>query len=180
MRGKNDDVTNPPKELLEQIMMARVTQEVGLNDEQTVLLLRRFNATRERMAQLRKERAAAIKELRELVNKDKENTEVEAKLQALMNIDERLASTRREAYDQVSAGLTPWQRAKLYIFTSEFESELRAVVQRARERLQQGRNGAGPAAENGDAAPLPGEGRRLGRMLRGERPGAPPAPNEAR
>lgn len=122
------------RRMMEDMMIARLSQELGLSDEQTVLLVRKFNQFRSDAANLRKQRAELTRELKALVEKDKEDSAIEAKTQELGALDLKIAQARLDAFKESSAGLAPWQRAKLYIFASEFENEVRGLVQKARER----------------------------------------------
>ncbi|HPO15802.1 MAG TPA: hypothetical protein PLI09_20335 [Candidatus Hydrogenedentes bacterium] len=150
--------------LLEEVMIARMSQELALDDEQTVLMVRRFSQFRDQLREMRKQRAEMAKELKALIKQNKEDASIEEKLNALTTIDEKIIQARVEAFNNAAADLTPWQRAKLYLFISEFENEIRGIMQKAREQryLQDGM-GPGAMSPKGPAGKgpsgLPGKGR---------------------
>ena len=67
--GKEDpagqDRVQDSRKLLEEVLMARLTHELALDEEQTVLMVRRLAEYRETMAALRRERAQLVRALRE-------------------------------------------------------------------------------------------------------------------
>ncbi len=134
------------RRLMEDMMIARFSQELGLNDEQTVLLVRKFNVFRVQLSDMRKQRAVLAREIKELLEKNKDDTAIDVKVQELTGLDLKLAQARVDSFKEASADLAPWQRAKLYLFASEFENELRGLVQKARERrrMMEGPPSMGP------------------------------------
>ncbi len=131
--------------LLEEVMIARMSQELALDDEQTVLMVRRFSQFRDQMRELRKQRAVLAKEMQALTRQDQGGNEMDGKLKTLIDIDEKIFQARLDAFHAVSADLTGWQRAKLYLFIAEFENEVRGLMQKARDQKRM-RNGLGPDA----------------------------------
>lgn len=175
--GPGGDERN--RELFQQVMVARLSQELGLNDEETVLLVRRFLDFKEESKQLRRERALLGKALRELVREgDAKNAEIEAKLGELLAVDEKIAGSKRSLYDKLSEGLAPVKKAKLYAFMQEFENELRRMADQVRGRHMDGppfgqdgefRPRRGPGMDGEHMGPPPGE--RPDRPARPDRPG---------
>lgn len=160
MAGKVD-----ARELLEQVMMARLSKELALDEQQSITLVRRFADFREQMREWRIERSKALHELKETIRNAQDEAAVTAQLEALRERDARILQMRSELFEEVSSEFTPWQRAKLYIFLSEFENDMRRMVQKARDHR------AGDGEENG--------GRWDWRRDRGERmqeEKAPPPP----
>ncbi len=141
------------REMVEVILAARLAKELGLNDEQTVLMLRRFSSYREQVNALRKDRQDRLKALKASVKSGESDELITAKLNDLMDQDVKMAEFRKMAYEKASEGLTATQRAKLYVFVNEFEGDMRKLVQQARERSHR----RGPLAEprNQDAPPRP-------------------------
>jgi len=154
--------------LLEEVMIARMSQELALDDEQTVLMVRRFSQFREQMRELRKQRAELAKEMQALVRQD-QGGGIDEKLKTLMDIDAKIVQARLEAFRAVSADLTAWQRAKLYLFIAEFENEVRGLMQKAREQKRM-RNGwgAGPVDSGGQGEKGPAGFHGKGRGGRGQ------------
>jgi hypothetical protein len=126
--------------LVEIVMLARMSRELDLDDEQTILLVRRFEETKEQMTNLTKQRAEALDELRASVRDEEAENVIETKLERLIAVDRDLAEVKLKAFDEVGEGFTVTQRAKLYVFVQEFESEMRRLVDRARKRTR----GMGP------------------------------------
>jgi len=167
-------------------MVARLSKELELNEEETVLLVRRFIDTRNEGRKLRRDRQRISQELRALVRAGEEkNAEIEDKLKSLIEVDAQLAGARTATFARLAEGLSPIKRAKLYGFMQEFEEELR----KAATEMRGGRPGdgemrrgprpdaSGPGMERrpGDGPPHGPDGE--GRPRRG-RPGedAPPPP----
>lgn len=146
--------------LVETVKMARLTKELGLNDEQAVLLVRKYDEVRERLASLNRERQQLLRELREAVRAGKPEAEIERALDKLVAHDRKIAETRTKVYEEIGKDLTATQRAKLYVFMNDFENDMRRLVQRARE------SGAGRFLRmREETRGAPGEG-----------PGLPPRP----
>lgn len=122
------------RELVETVMLARMSRELELDDEQTVLLVRRIEETKERMAELSKERSEAMKELHASVRDEEAEDVIEEKLERLIGLDAELAEAKLKAFTEVGEGFTVTQRAKLYVFVQEFDSQMRHLVDRARQR----------------------------------------------
>ena len=161
------------RELFQQVMVARLSKELDLNDEETVLLVRRFLDYKEESKQHRRERAQLGKQLQDLVRAaEGKDAEIEAKLVELLAVDEKIAGAKRGLYEKMSVGLAPLKKAKLYAFMQEFENELRRMADEVRERR-------GPQMRGGPEGPPPGD--RPGRpdrpmRKRGPGPDGPPPP----
>ena len=167
------------RELFQQVMVARLSKELDLNDEETVLLVRRFLDYKEESKQLRRERAQLGKQLRELVGQGEgKDAEIEAKLGELLAVDEKIAGSKRGLYEKMSTGLNPVKKAKLYAFMQEFENELRRMADDVRERRGGGPDGPphgrGPGRDF-ERGPGPPDGERMGPPP-GDRPGRPDRP----
>lgn len=136
----NRGVDPATRELLEQVMIARMSRELALDDEQTVLLVRRFSEFREQIRERQRRRAEMARDLHDELRKSKDNADIQAKLEVLMAFDAETEQLRRGVFDAAGADLTPWQRARLYLFVGEFESEMRNLLQQARERYRWGQD----------------------------------------
>lgn len=158
-----------PKELLEQVMMARITKELALDDQQAVLLLKRFSEYRDQLSSMRKKRFELMRDLKSVVKNAQGEQEINQKLDALIAHDEETTRSRMELFDTLSGDLTAWQRARLYVFLTEFEGDMRRMVQRARERFQ---------GEGGEGRPPYRHGPWNGPGAQGaeQRPPVPPTP----
>lgn len=155
--------------LFEQVMIARLSHELELDDAQTILLVRRIGEVKEKAAQIRKERAKALRDLQELLTNDRDNRDIAPTLNAIMQADEELIRLRREAYDKAAEGLSDWQRARLYTFLQEFDSEMRRLIERARSRAHND-----PDTRDESPTPQPETNPGRNRADRTERPDRPP------
>ena len=150
-----------PKEntvqLLEQVMLARISRELSIDDEQTVLIVRRFADYRETAREARQQRGKLLRELDEALKKSESSDGIEEKVRALQELELQMAREKNRHFDLVSAQLTPWQRGKLYLFLADFERELHRMVRHAKEK-QEGQSDrpdklSAPEKENTNLAP---------------------------
>ena len=181
------------RELLEQVMMARLSRKLELSDEETVLLVRRFSQYRERMREMRRERRGLLRALEQKVKTAADDRRIAAALNALRRHDQRMAGLQQEVFNDAANHLTTAQQAKLYVFLNDFEQEVQRLVQEARERFRSGANrplnrqgrpdARGPAprgraeTESPRRSPRRG-GRRPETAPRGEPAAAPDAPTQ--
>lgn len=152
-----------PQELVHEIMAARLAQKLGLNDEETVILLRRLGEYRTQIGALQKERQETLRSLRAILKQNGSEKEIEETLSRLQDLDAKLQELKRTAFEKVSAGMTVTRRARLYVFYNDFENEMRRLIQKARERTAQ-RRGWGndpsepPRLRQEDPSPRPPQG----------------------
>ena len=184
------------REMVTTVMMVRMSRELELNDEQTVLMVRNFTALRDTLSTLSAQREASVNKLRDAVKNNAPDAEVQPVLDQLMSLDGKREQARREAYEKAGMNLSVMQKAKLYIFIQDFESHLRRLVMRAREldgdkllrwreegkipdeagrMLRRGSDGQGPA-EKVPAAPPPKANPPAGEAA--PPPPPPPAPKQ--
>lgn len=130
----NDWQGKEVRELVETVLMVRLSKELELTDEQTVLIVRRLKDAKEKAGDLSRERAEAMRALREAVRRGDSDKEIEECLDRLIEADRKLAGFRLEAYEQAGEGLSVPQRARLYVFVHEFEDHLRHMIAKAREQ----------------------------------------------
>ncbi len=121
------------REMVTTVMMVRMSRELDLSDEQTVLMVRNFSELRDKLTDLGEKRGELIDTLRDKVDNHASDSEIEPLLDQLMSIDDRREAARREAFEKAGADLTVSQRAKLYIFTQDFEWHMRRLIMKARE-----------------------------------------------
>ncbi len=147
------------RDLLEKVMMARVSEELSLNDGQTVVLVRRFGEIRSQVAELRRERKLKQRELKEAVKESQDGVDIEAKLNAVLAADIAESQARQDLLAYVGEGLTAWQRAKLYLFIVDFEADIRRMLMRAQERRGAPEWRGGPRSQRGPGMNGPKPGR---------------------
>ncbi len=161
------------KQLVMDVLTVRLARELALNDEQTILMAKRFTDYRAQLEAFKKERQELTKTLRSSVSAKEPDAQIETKLEALTAQDAKIAEYKKSLYDSASAGLSTAQRAKLYVFLSDFENDMRKLIQKAREKSGQRPNrlGGPPAPED---PPVSGQSPRVMRN-RIESPSTPQA-----
>ena len=166
------------REMLEQVMVARLSAELGLTDEQSVLMVRRFSQFKKETQQLQRERAEVMKELRQTALKgDADPAAVSPLLEKSLQLGEKIALQRQRLFHAMAEGMDPVQQGKLLVFLEEFEGQMRQVVKTAQERRTPGppdRMGPPPGGQPG---PPPGPGMPRPHKQGDRAPiGPPPAP----
>lgn len=121
------------RQLIEEVMIARITKDLALNDEQTILIVRRFAEYRDKAREARQQRKKLVDEMKEALRTTENPAPVEEKLKAILALDTQIAQNRTQAFETMATSLTPQQRGKLYLFLADFENELRRMVQSAKE-----------------------------------------------
>lgn len=147
------------RELVEAVMMAKLAEELGLNDEQTVLMFRRFREQKQQAAELGKQRQEALKALKDTIKAGAADNEIEAALTKLIEADKAIGQARLDIFKKTGEDLTVTQRAKLYVFTTDFERQMRDLIGKARERRARMMWGGPEEREKGPVGPGPGEAR---------------------
>jgi len=136
--AKKTDPENMQK-LVQEVMAARLSKELGLDEQETVMLLRRLSDYRTQLSAVQKERQEALRALKTLLKENGPDKEIEAALKRLQAVDAKLHDLKRTAYDKIGTGMNVARRARLYVYCNEFENEMRRLVQKAREKNAQGK-----------------------------------------
>lgn len=140
------------REMVEVVMMVRLSRELELTEEETVLLVRRMSEIRGEMEQLHRKRRSLLSKLRPVTQGKSADVDAETirkSLEDLKALDQRINAVRLDMHEKLSEGLNEHQQARLYLFLQDFEENMRRMVQRVRERSQaleggrMGRDGAG-------------------------------------
>lgn len=164
------------RELVHAVMMARISRELNLSDEQTVLMMRRFDEHRESLEKIAANRNRALRDLKAAIADNAPDADMQNKLEAVVELDKRQAALRQEAFKNIATDMTPKQQAQMYVFIMDFESHMKRLILRAKElggeRLMRLRDESGKLdAPDFDRRP-PDRPRRV----RGDEPQKPPAP----
>ena len=133
-KNPGDERALESRKLLEEVLMARLTRELALDEEQTVLMVRHLAEFRDKMAALRRERMALARNLRQAVREGKDEEAIGKLLEEAVAHEEKAAVARREIVDFEGFELTTWQKAKLYLFIVDFEGDMRRLLRQAQER----------------------------------------------
>ena len=164
------------RSLVETVRMVKLSRELGLTDEQTVVLVRQYNEARENGGRVQRERHELMRELRALVSANAPDGEIEQKLGQLIAKDREAHALRLDAFEKASVPLAPAQQARLYLFMGDFDKRMRTLIETARRQLREQRGErareANPRESGlrrgaGDARPGRGE---HGRQRGGGRP----------
>ncbi len=129
-----DERATESRKLLEEVLMARLTRELALDEEQTVLMVRHLAEFRDKMAALRRERMVLSRNLRQAVREGKDEEAIAKVLEEVVAHEAKAAEARREIIDFDGFELTTWQKAKLYLFIVDFENDMRRLLKQAQER----------------------------------------------
>lgn len=120
--------------MLEQVMLARLSEELNLSDEQTVIMVRRFMDFRNKRNDLRRERENLMKSLRDAIDQNAPDPQLEELLNKIRGLHEALVNQQRALYEELSRDLAPRQRAKLFLFLERFEAEVQQMLRGAAEQ----------------------------------------------
>ncbi len=160
------------RQLVETLRAVRMAQELGLNDEQTVLLMRRMKTSRDNIEKQVQEHRTKAKALHDAIDANASEADIQAKLDELMALDKKVEDARQKAFEETAATLNVTQKAKLYLFQQEFDRNLREMVGRARERRMErwNQDGDGPQppagiGQRGQRDERPGQ---MGGRMRGQ------------
>ncbi len=124
------------EELIQSVMAAKLSRELGLNEEQTVLMVRRFAEYREQSKEMRRDRQEKMKALKDALRNEQPEETIDAALQGLVAHDLNTLEFRKESFRKAADSLSVTQKAKFYIFISEFDGDMRKLIQKAREQGQ--------------------------------------------
>tara|TARA_R110001592_G_scaffold163931_1_gene397922 strand:- start:101 stop:706 length:606 start_codon:yes stop_codon:yes gene_type:complete len=142
------------RKLLEDVLMARLTRELALDEAQAVLMMRHMAEYRDRLMTLRKERSEKLRALRQAVRESKDEAQIAACMKDVKEANAKNMMARDEVFDAEGLELTTWQQARLMIFLNDFEGDMRRLLKRAQERHAQEQKGRprGTAAEASEGA----------------------------
>ncbi len=137
------------REIVEITMMVRLSKELKLTEEETVLLVRRMTDFRDDINRLQRERRNLLGKMRASSQEKTDEDAIHAGLKKLKDYDQRISDARLGLHDTLSEGLEARQQVRLYVFLQEFEQHMQRMVQRVRERSRaleggrMGRDGSG-------------------------------------
>ncbi len=163
------------REMVEAMRLARLSRALELDDEETVLLIRWYKEHQEQRRALMQERMNILRTLRDQVQGNATDASIARTLEKLMAIDEDIEQVRESAYEKARQRLSVKQQAKLYVFMNDFDREMRAMLQRARENMERRRGGPEDARlGRGPDSPGPRHGQGMGAGPGAGRGGPPP------
>ena len=117
-------------ELIELVAAWKMMKEVELSEEQTLKMLKLGREMREQGGKIKKQRERLLRELNKLLdNPDAKNEAIARQLQKLEHMDERRRRLVREYERKMRSGLTLREQAKLLIFKTRYEGEMRRRIE---------------------------------------------------
>ena len=158
--GQEQDV----RELVEALRIVRLSQALGLTDEEAATVVRSLGKWKKDLQRLKYERVRLERELRADLESKAGQEMVAKKFEALMELDLSIAQSTRRLVEAAGKDLSPGQTAKFYLFLGDFDQELRRMINRAKRH-----------AERDEKA-----GQRLHRRNEPAAPRAPGRPREPR
>ncbi len=122
------------RELVQAVVITRLSRRMALDEEQTILIMRRFSEYRDQSVQLQKKRLESVKKFNRAIKKEASDAEVSALLEEIVAFDRKLTSVKYDTLVQGGSGLDARQSAQLYVLLGEIENDIRRLIQQARKR----------------------------------------------
>ncbi len=132
------------RELVDLVMKVRLTRLLELSDEEAVRVIRIISDRIDRIHMLKWERGAVYYFLREDLKEGAPEEQVEKHLDAATALDVEIAELFRDMIQAMTPHLTTTQRARLFLFGSDFETEIKKLIQQAEDMSAQRR---GPVSD---------------------------------
>lgn len=119
-------------ELIETLLMVRLAEKLDLEEEETVVMVRKFKEQRKARGEHREEKHELLDQLREAIDQNASDEVLQKRIDALIAHEREEEQMNREFVASVSEGLSTKQRAKLLVFLYEFDREMRRLIMEAR------------------------------------------------
>ena len=139
-----DVKTRDIRELVDLVMKVRLTRLLELSDEEAVRVIRILSDRIDRIHMLKWERGSVYFYLRAALKDHAPEEQIQKHLNAAMALDVEIAELIRDMINAMSSELTTTQRAKLFLFGSDFEAEIKKLIEQAEEMSAQRR---GPVSD---------------------------------
>lgn len=118
-------------ELIDFMMVVRITKQLGLNDDESLRLFQCIHSTLDEIHRLKWERGAIHHYLRIDLDRGAEDSLVRAKLDRAMEIETELATLIKKLVEEGAKTLETKQEAELFLFSFDFESEITKLIEQA-------------------------------------------------
>lgn len=130
------DSANLSKErrMLEAVRISRLTEAVGLNEEQIEKFIPRLKRMEEQQRQLGEKHRQALEDIALLLESGAKDDQLKARLDELDRADAEKFNALRTGRNDLDALLTVGQRARWRVFNERFDREIRHMVRQLRER----------------------------------------------
>jgi len=136
------------RKLLEEVLMARLTRELALEETEAILMVRHMTELRDRMISLRRERSEKMRSLRQAVRESKDENRIDVLMEEVLSVNQKTSDAKTDLLNFDDFELTTWQKARLLIFLNDFEADMRRLLNRAKERRAVGRKDRPTQGEN--------------------------------
>jgi len=122
-------------ELIELVRAWRMMKEVGLSEEDTLKMLKLGREMKRQNGQIGEQRKRVMLGLKRLLDDpDAKDEAIKKELEKIDRLDERQRRVAREYERRMQAGLTVRQQAKLRLFRTRFEGDMRRVIEFVRRQ----------------------------------------------
>lgn len=132
------------RELVDLVMKVRLTRLLELSDEEAVRVIRIISDRLDRIHMLKWERGSVYYFLRADIKERAAEDQIKQHLDAAMALDVEIAELFRGMVEAMTPHLNTTQRAKLFLFGSDFENEIKKLIQQAEDMSAQKR---GPVSD---------------------------------
>ncbi len=118
-------------ELVDMIMMVRISKELNLDDAGCIEFYRKIGNLLDKVHRLKWERGSTQFYIRNAIEKGEPSKVIAEKLERALDIDREIDAGVREMIHAASSYLSSEQAAKLFLFSGDFESEIKDLIGRA-------------------------------------------------
>jgi hypothetical protein len=139
-------------DLIQAYQMVRLKKVLGLDDTQTLELMKHIGTYKDDLTRQRIFRAILREQLRHLLETSADEDAILKSLQHQILHEENLVRTLRAMLDKARESLSTPQRARLYLFVDDFEREVRDLAMKAQSMHQHG-EGVSPGATASTVSP---------------------------
>ena len=136
---KNNRRPREVRKFMEQMMITRISCELALNDDDTLLLAKKIVQYREEMQTHGRHRYRLMRDLREAIEEERDSAEIKEITEELLEYEKEMEVSRIQAFNRLSEDCTDWERAKLYLAIHDFETEMRRLMDEARQKRKRER-----------------------------------------
>ncbi len=118
-------------EMVEAILMLRLSQALDLSREQILALSERVGIYKDQLHEMKWQIGAARADLRDAVDSGEPDPVISQRLEDCLMQEEAIADLLRKVITESRKDLSAEQAAKFYLFVGDFENEMRELVRRA-------------------------------------------------
>jgi hypothetical protein len=130
----------PAGERVEQLKKLRMQEALALNEETSIRFFARYNDHQEELRSAGKKRAEAIDDLQVLLKKNASDSEIDAKLKAVVTAEREVIDLRQKFVERLGDILTKHQIARYVVFERNFNQDLRDFMRESAQQRWRNRN----------------------------------------